>query len=105
MKDNFISTVLDNIGSVNIGNALKIKKYLKLTATDDGMELSDFFDDFISECSKRAYEVEDKQLSQRYSKMVCITMRAKRELKSFYAVKQNIFDMWLFDILELVKNA
>lgn len=102
--DFFVDSVIDNLEDVNLGNALKIKTYIKIKDTDTGIELSDFFKTFAFNCAQRACRSDEKCVSVKYSNLVCITLRANRELQKYTVQKQNVFDMWLFDIIDTMES-
>ena len=93
----FVFSVVDNIGLVNMGNALKIRGSLKLKDSDTGFELEDFFRAVVSECVSRATKSEERKSIFLYSQMVIITLKSLKDLKTSKS-KQDIFDLWVFDI-------
>ena len=97
----FASFVVDNIGSVNMANALKLVQNIDLKGTGDGYNVNDFIIAFSTECSKRARSTYDHNYNTLHSNMSMITLKSLKEITRKTANKQMVFDMWLFNILDL----
>ena len=95
--DDFVKFIFENVDSVNTGNLLKLKSYMKIKDTDTGYDITEFFHKVIDEATKLSYT------KKRYSNIVLASLRALQELKT--NTSSYVFDMWLFDLIDIIKDG
>lgn len=101
----FVNLVVDNIAEVSGSNALKMEERIAFNDTDDGFDIKVFLQAFRAECMRRIVGLEDKSLRNKYIAWIQITSDRLQEVQIRAINKQSVFDMWVFDIREVVRSA
>lgn len=101
----FVNLVIDNIADVTGSNALKMEGRIAFTEGAEGYDPKIFLQAFRSECMRRIMNLDDKALRNRYVAWIQITSDRLQEVQIRAINKQSVFDMWVFDIREVVRVA
>ena len=103
----FVTLVIDNIADVSGSNALKMENRIAFTDDTDSslFDVKIFLQAFRAECMRRIMNNNDRALRDKYIAWIQITSRKLSEIQIKSINKQNVFDMWVFDIRGVVRNA
>lgn len=103
----FVTLVIDNIADVSGSNALKMENRIAFTDDADSslFDVKIFLQAFRAECMRRIMNNDDRVLRDKYIAWIQITSRKLSEIQIKSINKQNVFDMWVFDIRGVVRNA
>lgn len=103
----FVTLVIDNIADVSGSNALKMENRIAFTDDADSslFDVKIFLQAFRAECMRRIMNNDDRALRDKYIAWIQITSRKLSEIQIKSINKQNVFDMWVFDIRGVVRNA
>lgn len=96
----FVKLVIENITEVSGSNALKMEERLAFTEDAEGYDVKVFFQAFRAECMRIIKELEDRHLRDKYVAWIQITSDKLQDIQIRSINKQNVFDMWIFEIRE-----
>lgn len=96
--NDYVGTVIDNIGVVSGANCFKIANMINLKNEPNKYDLRLFWRVFANKCNKRALGDVIYNNFVMYCEGMRITLNALRELKNPSINKQMLFDKWILDI-------
>lgn len=95
----YVRKVVQHVGTVSGTNAFKIGNTLKLTGSDSGCDLKLFWRVFMCVCRDFA-----DQDAERMYRAITVTSGALRKLAVRGINTQMLFDAWLLDVREVMRN-
>ena len=101
----FVTLVVDNVADVSGSNALKMENRFAFTDEAEGFDVKIFLQAFRAECMRRIMKNEGREVRDKYVAWIQITSDKLQEIQIKSINKQAVFDMWIFEIREVVRNA
>lgn len=101
----FVLKVVDNISEVSACNALKLEEQIAFADEEDKYDPKIFLQAFRAECMRKIMNLTDRAQRGTYVAWIQITSDRLQEMQIRSINKQEVFDMWIFDIREVTRNA